>query len=132
MPAILRFSQAPRNFVLYLVSRFCTATATTMLRSAISWHVFALTGSTLHLALIGFVQFIPAVGLSLVGGAVADSYDRRRIMMCAQGLALLCAAVLVWQTERGTITVLELYAAVFVVAVATAFDSPARAALLPS
>lgn len=132
IPTQRRFSMLPRDFRLYLVSRFCTGTAMTMLRAAIAWHVFALTGSAFHLGLIGLVQFIPAVGLSLLGGAVADTYDRRKVMMCAQALALTCATVLFWETERGTITLLLLYAMVFLVAVATAFDSPSRAALLPS
>src|SRR5207247_932531 len=64
MPTERLSSQLPRDFRLYLVSRFCTGTAMTMLRAAISWHVFALTGSAFHLALVGLVQFIPAVALS--------------------------------------------------------------------
>ena len=59
-------------------------TAMTMLRAAIAWHVFALTNSAFHLGLIGLVQFLPALGLTLVGGAVADTYERRRVIMLAQ------------------------------------------------
>jgi len=42
-----------RNLVAYLASRFCAASAMTMMRAGIAWHVFTLTGSAFHLGLIG-------------------------------------------------------------------------------
>jgi len=122
----------PRDFRLYLASRFCTATAMTMLRAAILWHIFALSHSAFQLGLIGLVQFAPALGLSLVSGAVADTYDRRRVMMGAETLAFVCVLVLFLETRAGAITLPLLYAMVFLVAIAGAFDNPARAALLPT
>jgi MFS family permease len=121
-----------RNLWLYLASRFASATAMMMLRAAIAWHVFALSHSAFHLGLIGLVQFIPVVSLMLVGGAVADVYDRRRIMMTAQCVPLACAVVLFAATERGVTTLPMLYAVVALGGIAWAFDSPSRAALLPT
>jgi len=121
-----------RDFVLYLLSRVCSATAMTMLRAAILWHVFALSHSAFHLGLIGIVQFVPAAVLSLVGGAVADSYDRRRIMMAAQVVPLVCSAALCFATVTGSANLLFLYSMVLLAAVAAAFDNPSRAALLPT
>ena len=69
-----------RDFVSYIVSRFCSGAAMMMLRAAVAWHVFELSHSAFQLGLLGLVQFVPAMFLTLVGGAVADSYDRRRIM----------------------------------------------------
>ena len=79
-----RWSAPPlltRTLVAYLLSRFCSASAMTMLRAGVAWHVFSLTSSAFHLGLIGVVQFLPALGLMLVAGALADAHDRRRIMM---------------------------------------------------
>jgi len=121
-----------RPLVTYLASRFCAASAMTMLRTAIGWHVFALTGSAFHLGLVGLVQFLPAFTLMLVGGAVADAYDRRRIMQLAQGTALVAATVLGLATWQERVTLPLLYAIVAVVAAVGAFDSPARASVLPS
>jgi MFS family permease len=73
-----------RTVVVYLGSRFCVGTAMMMLRAAIAWHVFEITRSPFHLGLIGLVQFLPAFALTLVAGALADSADRRRIMMTAK------------------------------------------------
>lgn len=120
-----------RNVVFYLASRFAGGTAMTMLRSAILWHVYSLTGSAFQLGLIGIVQFVPVLGLTLVGGAVADSFERRRIIMIAQLVPMACALALTATTEEGWITLPVLFGAVFVAASAGAFENPARAALLP-
>lgn len=120
-----------RNVVFYLASRFAGGTAMTMLRAAIAWHVYSLTGSPFHLGLIGVVQFAPVLGLTLVGGAVADSFERRRVIMLAQIVPLACALALVATTLGGLIALTVLYGAVAVVAAAGAFENPARAALLP-
>ncbi len=121
-----------RTIVVYLGSRFAVGTAMMMLRAAIAWHVYALTGSPFHLGLIGLVQFVPAFALTLVAGALADTADRRRIMMTAQLVALASGLVLFVATAKGTVTLPLLYGLVVVAAIATAFDSPARMAFLPS
>lgn len=129
---VLPVTVVTRTLVLYLVSRFCTAAALTMFRAAVAWHVFALTGSAFHLGLIGLVQFVPALGLNLVGGAFADTYDRRRIMVRAQLVPLLAGGTLFAATRAGVVDLPILYGLIFLVAVAAAFDNPARAALLPT
>ncbi|HVO23629.1 MAG TPA: MFS transporter [Candidatus Margulisiibacteriota bacterium] len=121
-----------RDLRYYLASRFCSGTAMTMMRAAILWHVFAISGSAFHLGLIGLVQFIPAILFNLVGGAVADAYDRRRIVMTAQVVPLTCGCVLALATQHGTASLPLLYGMIFCIAVAAAFDNPARASLLPT
>jgi len=121
-----------RNFLAYLASRFCSGSGMTMLQAGVAWHVFAITGSAFYLGLVGLMQFLPTPIFMLVGGALADVYDRRRIMMTAQSFALTCALVLAVATWRGTVTLPLLYAIVVAVAVAGTFDSPSRAAFLPT
>src|SRR4026207_1183496 len=82
-----------RNFTAYLFGRFCSAMAMTALRAAVAWHVFDLSRSAFHLGLIGLVQFLPALFLTLIGGAVADAYDRRKVCMVAHVMPLLCSGV---------------------------------------
>ncbi|MCC6849815.1 MAG: MFS transporter [Deltaproteobacteria bacterium] len=121
-----------RTVVVYLGSRFCAGTAMMLLRASIAWHVFDLTRSPFHLGLLGLVQFLPAFALTLVAGALADTFDRRRIMMTSQCLTLAAGLGLALATARGTVTLDLLYAIVVTAAIATAFDSPARMAFLPS
>ncbi|MGD9763261.1 MAG: MFS transporter [Candidatus Binatia bacterium] len=120
------------NLILFLVSRFCGGTAMTLLRAAIAWHVFELTNSAFHLGLIGLVQFAPVLALTLIGGAVADAYERRRVIMLAQLVPLVCGIALFATTSAGLADVRVLYGLVLVIAAASAFENPARAALLPT
>jgi MFS family permease len=125
-------TELPTSFWIYLASRFCAATAMTLLRTAIAWHVFDLTRSAFYLGLVGLVQFVPAVSLTLIGGAVADAYDRRRIMRLAQLPLLLGGSLLAIATLRDAISVPLLFLVVFSNSASFAFDSPARQAFLPS
>lgn len=127
-----RWRRLDRPFGLYLASRFAAATATTALRAAIAWQVFAISHSALDLGLIGIVQFVPALGLTLIGGAVADARDRRRVTIGAEALSLVCALVLWEETARGAAGLALLYAMVFLASAASAFERPAATAMLPA
>lgn len=122
----------PRSFWIYLASRFCAAVAMMLMRTAIFWHVFDLTRSTFHVGMVGVVQFVPTLALTLVGGAVADAYDRRRVMRLAQLPLLAAGATLFGVASQGAVSLPLLYGAVFCISCAFAFDSPARQALVPS
>lgn len=121
----------PRDFYIYLVSRFASATALTMMRAVVAWHIYSLSHSAFHLGLVGVVQFVPALLLTLVGGVVADTFDRRRIINLAQLVAALAGGMLFLVTRAGTMQLWTLYAGVLVIACAGTFEGPARMALLP-
>ena len=53
--------------------------------------VFHLTGSPLHLGLVGLANAVPAISLVLVGGVVADKVDRRKLLVATQ---LITAALI--------------------------------------
>jgi MFS family permease len=126
-----------RSFVLFLASRFFTLTAMTLFWTSVSWQVWdlarpALARPELALAGVGLARFVPQLALTLLGGAVADVFDRRRIAMLgllapAVGAAWLCVA-----TVRGDGALWLIYAVTFALAVSAAFESPARTALLPT
>lgn len=121
-----------RDFRLYLASRFASGTAMTLMRAAVAWHVFDLSHSAFHLGLVGLVQFLPVLALNLFGGAVADSYDRRRVINAAQVVLLACGLLLFEGTRTGAASLPLLYLAVVGVGMAGAFEAPARTALLPA
>jgi MFS family permease len=121
-----------RDFWLFLASRFASGTAMTLLRAALAWHVFDLSRSAFHLGLVGLVQFAPVLLLNLFGGAVADSFDRRRVINAAQVILLACGFALFQGTHSGEVTLALLYTVAAVTAMAGAFEAPARAALLPA
>jgi len=60
---------------------------------AIPVQMYDLTGSTVAVGLIGLTQFVPILALALLGGALADAFDRRRIIITAE-LGSLTVAIL--------------------------------------
>ncbi|MGH2600203.1 MAG: MFS transporter, partial [Dehalococcoidia bacterium] len=120
-----------RDFLWFAASRLFSGTATMLLQAAIAWQVYEIAGSPLQLGLLGLARFLPALGMSLVGGAVADSYNRRTVLVLAELVLLGCGAVLLTATMSGWVTLPLIYGLVLVIALAAAFENPARQALLP-
>jgi len=120
-----------RDFTLFLVSRFCVATGMTMIRAAVGWHVFELSGSAFYLGLLGLV-FLPVLPVTLFAGVVADAFDRKRILLTIPVVPLSCAALLAWSSWSGGANLPLLYCAILLIGFASAFDNPARSALLPT
>jgi MFS family permease len=119
-----------RNVRAFIASRFCTTMALTLLRATLAWQVFAITGSAYWLGLLGLAQFIPTLALSLAGGAVADAYDRRRIMLIGQCGALACALGQAW-VSAADMPAIAAVGLVSVLACFSSFENPASSALLP-
>ena len=57
-------------------------------------HVYDLTGSSLAVGLVAAVELIPLMVLAMVGGAVADAFDRRRVVLLSETGQVVCALVL--------------------------------------
>jgi len=120
-----------RPFLLYFSARALSEFARQMGAVAVGWQVYATTGSAFDLGMVGLVQFLPTAALIFVAGHVADRFDRQRIVQICEIVAGLTAALLAWGTFAAWLSVREMFAAVAVFGIATAFDSPASAALLP-
>jgi len=103
-----------------------------MLAVGVGWQIYALTGSALDLGFVGLAQFVPAFVLVLVAGHVADRFDRRRVLQACVVVEALAAGGLAVGSAQGWITEALIFALVFVVGAARAFQMPAMSALLPS
>lgn len=121
-----------RDFSLYFVARFLSATAVQMQTVAISWLVYDLTGSALALGLVGLAAFLPAFVLALIAGHVADRFDRRRVLLACYGVATLAALALVAFAVAGGRAIGPLYALIVVFGATRAFANPAGQALVPN
>ncbi len=95
------------------------------------WQVYALTHSALALGLVGLVQFLPMLGLTLLVGHVADRYDRRRIIALCQLVEGLATGFLMLGSIGGWLTPGPIFAAVAVIGAARAFEMPSMQALMP-
>ncbi|MDP8924353.1 MAG: MFS transporter, partial [Chloroflexota bacterium] len=81
-------------FARFWFSRVLSIVAFQVQVVGIGWQMYALTGDPLDLGLVGLVQFVPIVALTLVVGHVADRYDRRLILCACQGVEAAAAATL--------------------------------------
>jgi MFS family permease len=120
-----------RDFRLLWLSQLVSLTGSQMQTVALHWHVYLLTRSPLALGALGLTRVLPIIAFSLAGGVTADRRDRRRVMFAAQSLMLLGSAALGLLTFSGRETLALLYGANALLAAATAFDNPARQALIP-
>ncbi|HEX8354075.1 MAG TPA: MFS transporter [Pyrinomonadaceae bacterium] len=127
-----------RDFRLMWVGQFVSLTGSQMQLVTINWHVYLLTrprgeaAAAAALGLVGLVRVLPIVVCSLVGGVVADAVDRKRLILVTQTVMLLSAAALAAFTASGLEQVWPVYALTALSSAATAFDNPARQALLPA
>ncbi len=120
-----------RNYRLYWLGQLSSVLALNMEMAAQAWLVFLLTDSPLMLGVAGIVYAVPRVSLVLVGGAIADRADKRRIMVCTQSLLALAYLVLglLILTERVVFWHVLVFA--FNSGLMRSFDRPSRYALLP-
>jgi len=118
------------TFARYWLARFASAFAVQILATAVAWQVYDLTRDPLDLGLVGLLQFLPALLLVLVTGAVADRYSRRLIMgSCLAGEAAVAAAMFAL-TFAAWREVAPIFALLFVFGVVRAFVGPATNALV--
>jgi MFS family permease len=113
------------------ISQLVSQVGSQMQVLALNWHVYLLTRSPLALGLVGLTRVVPVVLFSLAGGVVADRRDRRRLMLATQAVMTLVSLALAVLALGRHESVWFLYALNAVHAAASAFDNPARQALLP-
>jgi MFS family permease len=98
---------------------------------ALPYQVYLLTRSPLAVGLIGLVQLVPLLVFSFVAGAVADSVDRRRLLIVSQiGLAA-SSLLLMGGALAGDPPLWFVYTAAALASAFMALDSPARTAAIP-
>ncbi len=117
-----------RNFRLFFAGQFISLTGTWMQSVAQSWLVYRLTGSVVLLGLVGFASQIPVFLLAPLGGAVADRFNRHRILMVTQSAAMVLAFILAYLTLSEKIEIWHLFVIASGFGIANAFDIPTRQA----
>jgi MFS family permease len=120
-----------RFFYLWL-GQFISIAGTQMQIWALFWHVRTLTDQPIALGGIGLARILPVIIFSLIGGAIADTYNRRNVLFVTQSVAALLALTLGLLTQFEHVTIWHIYGITALNAVAIAFDGPSRQALIPN
>ncbi len=121
-----------RQFRILWIGSTISVAGSQMQIVALNWHIYLLTHSTVALGMIGLARVIPIVIFSLVGGVVADAWDRRRVMFVAQVALAALAAALAGLTYAGRISAGLIYLLTAMGSAAIAFNNPARQSILPN
>jgi MFS family permease len=116
----------------YWFARLTATLAVQIISVAVGWQVYTITRDPWDLGLIGLVQFLPALLLVLVTGAVADKVNRRSILtVCLVGEAVCCLMLLAL-TYEGLSVVWPVFVVLTGFGIARAFYGPASSSLLPN
>jgi len=100
--------------------------------SAQNWMVLALTGSAFYLGLDAFLQQLPIMLFTLIGGVLADRRDRRRTLLASQYVQMATATTLALLVFSGVVQIWHILLLSFTTGFAQAFGGPAYQALIPS
>ncbi len=120
-----------RDFRLLWLGRAVSTTGRQITRVALPFQVFVLTGSYLAVGAVAIVELAAILLFSLGGGAIADSVDRRRLMLWTQILLAATSLALAGLALLPEPSILAIYAVAFLAAAVSAVDQPARAAAIP-
>jgi MFS family permease len=101
-----------------------------MQRTGVSWVIYTMTHSTFMLGLTVFASQFPSFLLSLSGGIVSDRYNRYKILLLTQTLAMIQAVTLAILTLTNHHAVWLILTLSVILGVINAFDVPARQPLI--
>ena len=98
---------------------------------ALGWQVYLLTDSPFYLGLVGLARALPVFVFALLGGVVADRFDRRWVMLGADVASLVFALILGYVTLSGVATVWHVIVLALLTAASFSFEVPARQSWMP-
>jgi len=113
------------------IGQIVSLVGTQMRLVAVPFQVYTITGSTVAVGLVGLVEVVPLIVFSIVGGSIADTFDRRKIMFLATLGLMLDSIVLAVLTFSGEPALWSIYALTALGSAFEAIDRPPRAAIIP-
>jgi MFS family permease len=115
-----------RNFQLFIIGQSISLTGTWMTRLATSWLVYRLTDSAFLLGLVSFAGLVPAFFLPAFAGVWVDRWDRHKVLIATQVLAMLQSLALAALTLSGHINITWVLFLTFIQGLISAVEIPTR------
>lgn len=129
IPPALRHN---RRYATYWAGILISYAGSQMQIWAIFWHLRVLSDDPIVVSGIGIAKFLPILVFALVGGLVADTFDRRKVVLLTQTMMTLIAMALGLLTYYGHIQLWHIYVLVVFQGIAQSFDSPSRQSMIPA
>jgi MFS family permease len=119
------------SYVRFWFARICSTISFQVAGVAVGWQVYALTRSTFALGMVGLVQFLPMLLLTLVVGQTADRFNRKTIISICQLVEGSTLALLAVSSYLHWLHPFGIYWAVAAIGASRAFEAPSTQALVP-
>jgi MFS family permease len=129
LPDSLR-SLRHRNYRLLWIGNFVSNTGDWMDQIAFNWLVYQLTDSAIYLGLVNLARWLPILIFTLVGGVVADRWERRRLMFVTQAIAMVLALILAVLDATGLIHIWMVLVIAAGRGIMMSFNQPAKQGLV--
>ena len=129
LPRALR-ALAHRNYRLFFAGQLISLIGTWMQSVGEMWLVYRLSHSSLLLGTAGFFSQIPVFLFAPFGGMLADTRDRRRILVCTQASAMVLAGILAALTLTGVVRIWHVFTLAALLGLVNAIDIPTRQAFV--
>ena len=121
-----------RDLRLLVLGNFVTGLGTQATLVALPYQLYVQTRSPLLTGLLGAVELLPLIGMSLYGGALADRMDRRRLLLLDQLALVTISAGLAAGAFSGHPPLALLYVLAALLAGFSAIQNVARSAIVPN
>ena len=119
-----------RNFRIYATGQLISLTGTWMQITALPWLVYTMTKSATALGMVSFAGSLPLLLLTYFGGTLADKFNRKKVLITMQTLAMLQAVLLFVVAYLGLTNLYLLVALALFSGCITALDLPTRQAFV--
>ena len=120
-----------RDFRLLFIGQFISFLGSSITTVALSYQIYTVSGSTAYVGLLGMFQLIPLTLSGIIGGSVADTFDRKKIIIISESVLTLTSLALVATAMLESVSVWLLFSIAAVAAFAGGFHRPALDALTP-
>lgn len=120
-----------KNIAVFMASQALSIFGSSLVQYAMIWHITLQTKSGMAATISIICGFLPMLFLSPFAGVWADRYNRKHLVMLADGFIALCTLILAIFFLMGHTYIWMLYAAMAIRAVGSAVQSPAVSAMLP-
>ena len=119
-----------RNFRLFLFGQMISLIGSSMQSIGQAWLVLELTHSAWQLGLVGALQALPILFLSIFGGVFADRWPKRRVLLVTQTAAMLQALLLWALIATGVVQLWHIYVLALLLGITNSLDKPTRQAFV--
>jgi MFS family permease len=119
-----------RNYFLLWIGTIISNSGDWMDQIALNWLVYQLSGSAVQLAFLNLARLSPIFLFTLVGGVVADRWERRKLLFTTQFVAMVLAIVLATLTITGLVQIWMVIVIAVGRGVVLSFNQPARQSLI--